>query len=229
MITLLPGDQYAVTRLYYAGNPCQATPELTAGAIVDELNKGVGLVSFLGHGNMDLWADAVTVKDFVNVQNGKTLPLVFSGGCGTATFTAYPPGGPYTDITGVHHAGAEFGEVFAETPPQPAPIQAADNLDGIMEFSLVQTSTGVVLYVGAVTGAQFPMMFDVNKFFFEGIVQAGPRAGDAWNFAVRKYYQVHKFEQEYDHADWVVLADFHQMWKFMLFGDPSLRIGGVGQ
>jgi hypothetical protein len=226
MLALLPGE-WNVTRLYYEGNPCQATPALTAEAIVGALNGGVGLVSFIGHGNMDLWADAVTVKDFARVENAKQLPIVFSGGCGTATFTAYPPGGPYTDINGVHHPGGEFGEVFTGTPPPPAPIQTADNLDGMMEFSLVQTPNGVVVYVGAVTGAQFPAMFDVNQLFFEGIVNAGPRAGDAWNYAIRKYYQIHTFETEYNHVDWYILAEFHQMWKFMLFGDPSLRIGGV--
>jgi hypothetical protein len=226
MLALLP-EGWEITRLYTAGNPCLPTPELNADSIVDALNKGAGLVSFLGHGNMDLWADAVSVKDFARVENAKQLPVIFSGGCGTATFTAYPPGGPYEDVAGVHHPGGEAGEVFPGTPTPPAPLQIADNPDGIMEYTLVQSENGVVIYLGAVTGAQFPMMFDVNKFFFEGIVQAGPRAGDAWNYAIRKYYQIHTFEKEYDHADWIVLADFHQMWKFMLFGDPSLRIGGV--
>ena len=227
MLALFPAD-WDITRLYFEGNPCQKTEDLTADNIIRELNKGAGLVSFLGHGNMDLWADAVTVKDFARVENAKQLPVIFSGGCGTATFTAYPPGGAYMDANGVHHAGGEAGEIFSGTPTPPAPLQFADNLDGIMEYALVQTEKGVVIYVGAVTGAQFPAMFDVNKFFFEGIVQAGPRLGDAWNYAVRKYYQVHTFEKEYVHVDWYVLADFHQMWKFMLFGDPSLRIGGVG-
>jgi hypothetical protein len=226
MLALVPGS-WEITRMYNTGNPCQVTPERTADNIVGELNEGVGLVSFVGHGSMDLWADAVSVKDFTRVENATRLPVIFSGGCGTATFTAYPPGGPYEDSNGLHHAGGEAGEVFPSTPPPPAPLQKADNLDGIMEFTLVQSENGVIVYVGAVTGAQFPAMFDVNKLFFEGIVQAGPRAGDAWNYAVRKYYQVHAFETEYDHVDWYVLAEFHQMWKFMLFGDPSLRIGGV--
>ncbi len=226
MLALLPAD-WDVTRLYYAGNPCQGTPELNADNIIAELNKGAGLVSFLGHGNMDLWADAVTVKDFARVENAKQLPVIFSGGCGTATFTAYPPGGPYEDVDGVHHAGGEAGESFSSIPPAPAPLQKTDNLDGIMEFTLVQSANGVVVYLGAVTGAQFPAMFDVNHFFFEGIVQAGPRAGDAWNYAIDRYYQTHTFQKEYDHVDWYVLADFHQVWKFMLFGDPSLLIGGV--
>ena len=226
MLEVLPAD-WEITRMYSDGNPCRDTGPLTADAIVDTLNRGVGLVSFLGHGNMDLWADAVSIKDFLRVENFEMLPVIFSGGCGTAAFTAYPPGGPYTDVDGVHHDGGEFGEAFAGTPPPPAPLQAADNPDGIMEYLLTQTDNGAVVYVGAVTGAQFPAMFDVNRFFFEGVVRAGPRVGDAWNYAVRQYYAAHVFNREYDRADWYILADFHQMWKFMLFGDPSLRIGGV--
>jgi hypothetical protein len=127
----------------------------------------------------------------------------------------------------VHHQGGEAGETFTGMPPQPAPLQVKENNDGMMEFSLVQSTGGVVVYVGAVTGSQFPEMFDINQYFFRGIVKAGPRVGDAWNFAIREYYHFHHYKESYDHADWTVLADFHQVWKFMLFGDPSLRIGGV--
>lgn len=226
MLTQLP-SRYSVTRMYYAGNPCQKTAELTADNVIGAINDGVGMVSYLGHGSLDFWFDAVSVKDFTRLTNTEKLPMVYSGGCGTAAFTAYPPGGPYEDVNGVHHTGGEAGETFTGTPPQPSPLQIQENTDGMMEFTLVQMPGGVVIYVGAVTGSQFPMEFDINKYFFEGVVKNGPRVGDAWNYAIRKYYQVHKFEKEYNHADWIVLADFHQMWKFMLFGDPSLRIGGV--
>jgi hypothetical protein len=226
MLKSLPG-QYTVTRLYYTDNPCQKTAELTADNVIGAINNGVGMVSYLGHGSLDFWFDAVSVKDFTRLDNVQRLPVTFSGGCGTATFTAYPPGGPYEDINGIHHAGGEAGETFSNMPPQPAPLQVQENNDGMMEFTLVQMPGGAVIYVGAVTGSQFPMMFDVNKYFFEGVVQSGPRVGDAWNFAIRKYYAMHLFKESYDHADWIVIADFHQVWKFMLFGDPSLRIGGV--
>jgi hypothetical protein len=226
MLALLPGE-YSVTRLYYADNPCRKTAALTADNVIGEINAGVGLVSFLGHGSLDYWVDAVSVKDFIRLDNTKQLPVIFSGGCGTAVFTAGPPGGPYEDVNGVHHAGGEAGETFTGTPPPPAPLQVQENNDGMMEFTLVQIDGGEVAYIGAVTGSQFPAMFDVNKFFFEGIVHGGPQLGDAWNYAIRKYYQVHTYQAEYDHVDSYILAEFHQMWKFMLFGDPSLRIGGV--
>ena len=180
-----------------------------------------GLQVFTGNASF-----SVTVAED-RIGKGNGFPVVYSGGCGTATFTAGPPGGPYEDVNGVHHAGGEAGETFTGTPPQPAPLQIRENNDGMMEYTLVQMPGGVVVYIGAVTGSQFPMEFDINKYLFEGVVKAGPRVGDAWNYALRMYYQIHQFEKEYEHADWIVLADFHQMWKFMLFGDPSLRIGGV--
>jgi len=218
---------YAVTRLYYAGNPCLKTEALSADNVINAINAGVGLVSYLGHGSVDYWVDAVSVKDFTRLTNTKMLPIIYSGGCGTAAFTAGPPGGPYEDANGVHHAGGEAGETFTGTPPQPAPLQIQENNDGMMEYTLVQSTGGVVIYIGAVTGSQFPEMFDINIYFFRGVAKAGPMAGDAWNFAIHEYYRLHRYKESYDHADWTVLADFHQMWKFMLFGDPSLRIGGV--
>ncbi len=227
MLAELPAA-HIVTRLYYAGNPCQKTAELTADNVIGAINAGVGLVSYIGHGSEDFWVDTVSAKDFTLLTNTEKLPVIYSGGCGTATFTAYPPGGPYEDVNAVHHAGGEAGEIFTGTPPQPAPLQIQENNDAMMEYTLVQMPAGEVIYIGAVTGSQFPMMFDINKYFFQGIVKAGPRVGDAWSFAIREYYRLHRFEESYDHADWIVLADFHQMWKFMLFGDPSLRIGGVG-
>jgi hypothetical protein len=226
MLALLPSE-WEITRFYYAGNPCGKTADLTPENILDVMNQGVGLVSFIVHGTMDYWAGAVSVKDFMRLENSQHLPIIYSGGCGTATFTAGPPGGAYEDVNGVHHKGGEAGETFPGMPPQPAPLQVEENNDGLMEFSLVQMDGEEVAYFGAITGSQFPAQFDVNKFLFEGIVHGGPQLGDAWNYAIRKYYTVHTYQDTYDHVDWYVLAEFHHMWKFMLFGDPSLRIGGA--
>jgi hypothetical protein len=77
-----------------------------------------------------------------------------------------------------------------------------------------------------VTGGQ-TMGIDLNRTFFYAIADGSPTVGEAWNTAIREYYKMRHFQTSYDHADWAVLADFHQPWKFMLFGDPSLRIGGI--
>jgi hypothetical protein len=213
-------------RLYVQGNSCRATPALTKENILQEMNRGVGLVSFLGHGNIDLWADAITVKDFADLKNSDRLPIVFSGGCTTGEFTADPPAGPYTDTLGNDHPGSDAGEVFPSTPPPPAPLQVKYNNGGIMEFSLVQIPDGVVTYIGSVTIAQMGATVNLNEYFFNGIALEEPTVGDAWNFAIRKYYPSDRFHTEPGDIGGMLWM-FHQPWKYMLFGDPSLRIGGV--
>jgi hypothetical protein len=215
-----------LVRLYAPGNPCASTQPPDAADILQNMNQGAGLVSYIGHGNMDLWADAVSVKDIADVQNEKQLSIVFAGGCGTGTFTIGAPGGPYVDINGQVHAGAQAGETFASIPPPPAVLQP-DNAEGMMKYMLVQSPAGAVDYIGAITGAQFPALFDLNTTFFKAIANGDPTVGDAWNSAIRGYYALNQFDESYTNADWYILARFHQPWKFLLFGDPSLRIGGV--
>lgn len=215
-----------LVRLYPPGNPCARTSPPDAADILDEMDKGVGFASYIGHGDMDLWADAVSVKDVVNMHNEKTLPIVFAGGCGTGTFTVGAPGGPYLDVSGREHAGAEGGEIFSSMPPQPAVLQP-NNAEGMMKFMLVQTTGGAVAYIGAITGAQFPALFDLNTAFFEAVASGNATVGEAWNSAIRRYYVLNQFQESYTNADWYVLAQFRQPWIFLLFGDPSLRIGGV--
>ena len=227
MLSAFPAGWDSV-RLYVEGNPCRETPALTKDNILAEMSRGVGLVSFLGHGSIDFWADAISVKDFVDVQNAERLPVVFSGGCTTAEFTTDPPGGPYTDTQGNDHPGSNAGEVVPSTPPPPAPLQVTYNNGGIMEFSLVQIPNGVVVYIGSVTIAQMGPTINLNEFFFNGIAGGEPTVSDAWNFAFRKYYQTDRFRAE--PADiGGMLWGLYQPWKYMLFGDPSLRIGGVSK
>jgi hypothetical protein len=214
-------------RLYPPGNPCADTPPPDMATILAEMDKGAGFVSYIGHGDMDLWADTVTIKDITNLKNQDGLPIIFAGGCGTGTFTIGAPGGPYLDIHGTVHAGAQAGETFSAMPPQPAVLQPENNAEGMMKYMLVQSPNGAVIYIGAITGAQFPALFDLNTAFFRAISLGEPNVGNAWNSAIREYYTLNRFEESYTNADWYVLARFHQPWKFLLFGDPSLRIGGV--
>ena len=90
----------------------------------------------------------------------------------------------------------------------------------------VQSEGGAVAYVGAITGSQ-PYSIELNNHFFEALSAGKTTVGDMWVYMVEKYYQQNQFPVNVDPPDWTVLARFHQPWKFMLFGDPSLRVGGV--
>jgi hypothetical protein len=227
MLSAFPAGWESI-RLYVEGNPCRETPALTKDNILAEINRGVGLISFLGHGNIDLWADAITAKDIAGMQNTDRLPIVFSGGCTTAEFTADPPVGPYTDILGTDHPGGDALEVVPTTPLPPAPLQVKYNTGGIMELSLVQIPNGFVAYIGSVTLGQMGPAINLNEFFFNGIAGGESTVGGAWNSAIRKFYQSDRFAAEPGDIGGMLWA-FHQPWKYMLFGDPSLRIGGVSK
>jgi hypothetical protein len=223
IISLFPSG-YEFVRLYNSDNTCQTTPAITVDNIIAELNKGVGLVSFLGHGTFYLWADALSVKDFDNLHNADKLPVVFSGGCNTGDFTAIAPSGAYTDINGVDHAE---GEKFTSTPPPPAPLQGKYNVEGIMKETLVQMPHGFSAYIGAVTFGEFGPMFELNEYFLTGIAKGEPTVGEAWNFAVRTLYQTPYVPETNKPDPTMALARFAQPWKFSLFGDPSLRLDGA--
>jgi hypothetical protein len=234
-------------RLYTKDSPCQTTTPLNPDSFLQEFNKGVGFVSYIGHGLNSMWADVITIEEMPKLTNASALPIVFSLGCGTAEFGARAPADSYLDVNGVSHPGSEptdlteqqkeyldihgelppdAGETFSDTPPPPAPIQTVSNIESIMEYFLVKMPSGAVIYIGAITGGQ-PYSLDLNRYFFEAIGRGAPTVGEAWNNTIRTYYKNHRFEATYTKAEWYILADFHQPWKYLLFGDPSLRIGGV--
>ena len=219
-------QNYNVVKLYSDGNPCEKTIAPSPATITDALNKGVGFVSYIGHGNSDVWQGYYTVKDISGLNNSDRLPVIFAAACGTSEFTTLPPYDPYTDINGTYHVGTNQGEVFTTTPPQPASIQKENNIDGFGEIMTVYQSSGAIGYIGAVTGSQ-EWEFDLNKYFYEALANGQKTLGDMWNYMEQKYYQTHVPPLVVDPPDWTVLAEFHQPWKFFLFGDPSLRIGGV--
>ncbi|MEW5803346.1 MAG: C25 family cysteine peptidase [bacterium] len=219
---------FSLTRLYSAGNPCVATSTLNAVNINSALNQGAGFVSYLGHGYGTGWAGCYDASNMASLANTDKLPIIIAGACDTAQFTTQPPYSPYTDLSGTHHKGTNSGEVFTNVPAQPACIQTADNPESLSEHFLVRRSTGAVGYIGCVTGAQ-PFCRDLNRYFFEGYAYQCKTLGDMWNYMVRRYYQTHVPPATVNPADWTRVADFHQPWKFHLFGDPSLRIGGVSR
>jgi len=217
---------FGLTRLYSAGNPCMVTSTLNATNINSALNKGVGFANYLGHGYGTGWAGCYDASDISGLTNKDKLPIIFAGACSTAEFTPGPPYGSYTDSSGTHHKGTNNGEVFSNVPQKPACIQQIDNPESMAEHFLVRHDTGAIGYIGCVTGAQ-PFCLDLDTYFFESYKYQWKTLGDMWNYMVRRYYQTHVPPATVNPADWTKVADFHQPWKFHLFGDPSLRVGGV--
>lgn len=214
-----------VHRLYAPGNPCQKTPAPNEQNINSYLNQGVGFVSYVGHGSGDGWS-GYSVNSLSQLTNYDKLPIIFAAACGTAEFATSPPYDPYRDCQGKYHRGTNNGEVFNSTPPQPACLQSVNNRESLGENITVQRATGAIGYVGCITGAQ-PFGIDLDKFFFEALALGHRTLGGMWNYMVQKYYEVHVPPLKIEKPDWTKVAEVHQPWKFYLFGDPSLRVGGI--
>jgi len=178
-------------------------------------------------------------------------PIVFSCGCSNGRFTVSPAGDPYVDEAGVAHSGTDWGEIFdtAAYPPRPDPLQprvcptGRDEVDSFGEYGTCRTefwfdgtrydirNRGFIAFIGCVTGAQEPIG-ELDKYFLEAFFTYEPekRLGDLWNHAVERYCDIHGYGRgEYSKTagNWVDVAKYHMPMKVCLFGDPSLRVGGI--
>lgn len=232
---------FRVTRLIDPGITGVTNGTPTEGLIKYWLNTGVGFVNYGGHGNRDVWDDVFYTWsiDSPGLHNLK-LPIVFSTGCGTAKFAVEPPYEGYVDVNGLDHSGINNGERWPTPPtlPQPASLQE-DIHDSFPEYMLLKyEGKGAIGYVGCVTGAQAWAKY-LDELFYQGWNET-VKLGDMWNNAVTQYCSIDKTIDSATlgpigrgetalmaSGDWFKVAGYHQPMKFMLFGDPSLRVGGL--
>lgn len=221
---------FSIKKLYYSGNPCGMTTDpVTASNINTAINDGKGFVCYFDHGAIDGWS-SYRIADVGGLANAARLPVVIGIACDTSHFVNGPPYHPYMDMSGTHHTGTDNGEVFFSIAPRPANTQVmvSDNPESFGEYITVKTPNGAIAYVGSMTGAQYFGGY-LAEGFFEGYHASfgTPTLGNVWNYAIWHYYKDHPAPATINPVNWVTLAGVHQPWKYFLFGDPSLRIGGV--
>ena len=189
------------------------------------LNEGVGLAVHAGHGQTDSWKKCLTISDLDSLKNAASLPVVISAGCSTAYFATLPPYEPYMDADGGEHAGSDHAEIFTEPPPPPAPYQRWPcNPTGLGEQLLKHSANGAVAYIGCNTGSQ-PSGLTLVEGFIAALSKADtPRLGDCWCSAIRYYFAFEKLAILKPNAASYPPSVFSQGMKFMVFGDPSLRL-----
>ncbi len=189
------------------------------------LNEGTGLVVHTGHGQPDRWEQCFSTADLEKLTPTESLPVFLSAGCSTAHFAPLPPYEPYVDIHGESHAGTDHGETFTAPPPPPAPLQIGPvNPTCLGEQLLRSPGTGGVAYIGCNTGSQPFGLTLVEGFIRELSTGTVPRLGDCWNSAVRYYIEQQNLRKLTPTDSWVPPSIFFQAMKFMVFGDPSLRM-----
>ena len=220
-------QSYAVRLLFSSGCPCPGAGTLTAAQITTEINLGKGVVAYIGHGTTSALAipgGSWGVSNVDQLTNDRTLPVMAVAGCDTAQFATLPPYCAYVDINNVEHAGTVQGERFSSPPPQPSCFQTQHDPDQDLASRLtVGTEAGVVAYLGGVTGMQMsePVQYFIRRF------ASAATLGEAWQWMITHFYAVFGQPGSLTAPDRYAVARVHQPWKYMLFGDPSLRIRGA--
>jgi hypothetical protein len=219
--------EWSAEKRYYADerrNDKTSAPDTTQ--VVDLLNKGVGVFYHTGHGTDTGWEQCFSLDALAQVRNADRLPIIFSAGCSTARFATLPPYEAYMDIEGKEHKGTNEGEAFTAPPPPPAAYQKGRfNPPGLGEQLLRGGPHGAVAYIGCNTGSQ-PCGLTLMEGFVEAYAAAKeePRLGDCWSQAVRYYFDKERLSQLAPNDDWYPPSIFFQGMKFMLFGDPTLKM-----
>ena len=221
-------------------NPALSDGEPGPAAIAADINAGVGFVNFSGHGNRLTWSvfDSGHVS---NLTNEGKLPVAFAAACNTAQFHYKTT---YLDVTGTSfnpETECPLSDGYhrcwpvnpqAPEAPEPAALQTKNgvsyDVDSMAEAFLVKRDSGAVGYIGSYTGAQSGGQM-LDRYFFEAYRYSlrPPALGSMWNYAVRRYID-NDFHIDFNwDSKWYAQAMFHHIQKYLLFGDPSLRVGGV--
>jgi len=226
-------------------------PPGVPGVIVSDLNSGVGFANYLGHGNIWGWAClGFNTSQLDNLTNSDMLPVAFGGACETGMFAPMARFHPYKDVNGNGHWGTTNGETLnpGSYPhvnlPKPACLQDGQFVhDGTTyEFDYMCFaepfifgdpigSTGVIAYLGARSGARQWIM-KLDKFFFKAYDAGGHRVlGDMWKYMIEEYYDYYDLDNAntwpHQSTDWDWGQRFDEPQKLILFGDPSLIVGGA--
>jgi hypothetical protein len=196
--------------------------------VVAELQRGAGLVIHAGHGHDNGWEGSLHTGSIAKMNNAAALPIVLSAGCSTARFATLPPYEPYIDLEGCAHRGTNQGEVFTSPPPAPSCYARGEyNKTGFGEQLLKGGDNGAVAYFGCNTGSQ-PAGLTLVEGFIDKLKSAQPgrelRLGDLYQHAIAYYVEHQHLRELKPNDDWYPPSIFFQGMKFMLFGDPSLRI-----
>jgi len=194
--------------------------------LVKSLNRGVGLVFHVGHGEIGGWDHNLHTGDLRGVHNEKALPIMLSAGCSTAYHCTLPPYEGYIDVNGKEHKGTDASEVFKEPPPPPRCYQSGKfNRPSMGEMLVRGGPNGAVAYIGCNTGGQ-PCGITILEGFAKSVAKRpNERLGEAWMDAIRYYHKTERLAELKPNNDWYPPSIFFQGMKYMLYGDPTTVVG----
>jgi PKD repeat protein len=196
--------------------------------ISTEINSGYGFVSHLYHGGSRDWDDLFTMDDVAALTNNPMLPVIYSGACDTAKFYGSTlPYRPYRDINLMPVEAVDIGEVGSTEFPQPHPIQPDIDVLAISESFLFSSPNGAIAYFGSQDTGEPGYHKVLDEAFFKAYSLGYNVLGDMWKYAIKEFADVFDLKNLTADGTWRPVCKMHTPSRFILLGDPSLRVGGI--
>jgi hypothetical protein len=215
-------------------NTIAASMDKRAQPMTNYINQGVGFINYYGHGNWDGFPGydpdnpgVYCKRHLDDLTNTDKLPIIFAAACQTGEFAPSPPWQAFYDTNNTFYAAkALCGKIV----PTPKPIQPSScDLEARPEDWLVKRKTGAIAYVGSAGTGNPGYPDQMDKDFFEAYDLGHTTFGDMWVYVIQQYLNDRYDDQGNVLAsgEWERYATWNAPVRFMPFGDPSLRVGGV--
>ena len=191
-----------------------------ASMINNYINSGVGFVNYYGHGNRQLWGAIYYQTNpyyhMNDLTNEDKLPVIFATSCYTGRF--HFDRDYYLDVNNQEWNTSSSGERTEPMAVQPAMYDK----ESLAEEFTVKRTTGSIAYIGCTSLSEHSMM-SLDTYFFEAYSVSWKPAtlGHLWNYALHQFITLNASNGMGDYYAYI------HIHKVMLFGDPSLRVGGV--
>ena len=209
-------------------NTIAASMDKRAQPMTNYINQGVGFINYYGHGSLDDFSWVYDKRHLDDLNTSDKLPVIFAAACQTGEFAPAPPWQDYNDTNNVFHAA--HAPASGEIVPAPKPIQPQNcDREARPEDWLVKRKTGAIAYVGSAGTANPGFPDQMDKDFFKAYDLGYTIFGDMWVYAVEQYVNERYDDQGniLTSGEWERYATWNAPVRFMPFGDPSLRVGGV--
>lgn len=209
-------------------NPNPVAMDKRAQSMTNYINQGVGFINYYGHGTYDNFYFVYDKRHLDDLTNANwKFPVIFALACDTGHFAPSPPWQAFYDTNNQFYAAkALCGKIV----PAPKPLQPSScDIEARPEDWLVKRKTGAIAYVGSAGTANPIDIEQLDKDFFKAYELGNTIFGDMWVYVVEQYVNERYDDQGniLTSGEWERKATWNAPVRFMPFGDPSLRVGGV--
>jgi len=234
--TYLASQGFAVSNLRWSY--LQNQPNRSA-IVASDINAGVGMINYTGHGNKTEWSCmgflSADVNSLTNGNQRWQLPVVLAAACFTGQFAPLPPSDGWTDGNQQPHGGTSVCERLPVDPSGIAPscLQPGRTVSCMGNAFLFDGGPdgagGAIAYLGERSAGR--AWCDSLAQLFYGAYTPDVSVGQMWETMIEGYYDANNLSQSgywiYGENKWEEGHMFDEPQKLILFGDPSVLVGGA--